>query len=258
MRVVFAPEDSSVEQTHWRTYAVLAHTFLGSCRVVARAATGRLEAADVDHRVQRWCDHVFRLSKTTVRVRGAERLDRTQAHVVLSNHVSLLDIPAVCVTYPGRVRFVAKEELSRVPMFGEAMAAAGIVFVDRSDRAKAIEQLQQTAELFARGTSVWIAAEGSRSRDGRLHPFKKGGFHVALQHGLPIVPCWIQGTLGVLPPDQFGSVTGQTVDVHYGEPVATVGRSVADLPQLMAETRARMLALATAAGAAADVDAASP
>jgi len=258
MRVVYAPTDRHVERTHWRTYAVLGHTFAGSCRVVARALAGRLSAADVDHRVQRWCDHVFRLSKTTVRVWGDQHIDRTQAHVLLSNHVSLLDIPAVCVTYPGRVRFVAKEELRKVPAFGEAMAAAGIVFVDRANRQRAIEQLQQTAELFAEGTSVWIAAEGSRSRDGRLHPFKKGGFHVALHHGLPIVPVWIHGTLDVIPPDQFGSVTGQCVDVFYGEPVPTQGRTTADLAELVAVTRQRMLALARRAGAPADVDAVSP
>jgi len=255
MKVVYAPADRTVEHTRWRTYAVLAHTFLGSSRVVARATLGKLTQADVDHRVQRWCEHVFELSKSTVRVSGVDAIDRTQAHVLLSNHVSLLDIPAVCVTYPGRVRFVAKQELRKVPMFGAAMEAAGIVFVDRGNRQRAIEQLRSAGSLFEQGTSVWVAAEGSRSRDGRLHAFKKGGFHVALQHGLPILPTWIQGTLEVIPPDQWGSVTGQVIDVHYGEPLATAGCSREDLPDLIAETRARMLELARSAGAPADVDA---
>jgi len=256
MRVVFAPEDTEVERTHWRTYLVLAHTFVSSARVVARAAVGMLGQADVDHRIHRWCEAVFGWSKTTVTVAGDERLDRGQAYVLLANHVSLLDVPSVCITFPGRVRFVAKQELRKVPMFGDAMQEAGIVFVDRADRAAAIEALASAEALFAEGTSVWIAAEGSRSRDGRLHPFKKGGFHVALDHGLPIVPVWIQGTLEVLPPDQFQSVSGQTVHVAYGTPIPTAGRSKAELPALMAEVRAAMLELATGSGAREDIDAA--
>lgn len=255
MRVVYEPETVTDEQTHWRTYLVLAHTFLASARVVARAARGGLTASHVDHRMHRWCDRVFGISQTRVTVSGDATLDRRQPYVLLSNHASLLDIPSVCISFPGRVRFVAKEELRKVPMFGMAMEGAGIVFVDRGDRAKAIEQLKGATALFEDGTSLWIAAEGSRSRDGRLHAFKKGGFHVALAAGLPIVPTWIEGTLAVLPPDQFGSVTGRTVHVAYGTPIATAGKTVADLPELMAATREAMVALALASGARADIDA---
>jgi 1-acyl-sn-glycerol-3-phosphate acyltransferase len=258
MRVVFAPDDTTVQRTHWRTYMVLAQTFLASVRVVARASVGGLDQARVDHRIHRWCHQVFGGSKTTVTVSGDEQLDRSQAYVLLSNHVSLLDVPSVCITFPGRVRFVAKVELRKVPMFGEAMHKAGVVFVDRANRAAAIEALRSAEALFDQGTSVWVAAEGSRSRDGRLHDFKKGGFHVALDHGLPIVPTWIQGTLDVLPPDQFESVSGQTVHVAYGEPIPTAGLGKADLPALMARVRASMLELARASGAAPDIDAAAP
>ena len=90
-------------------------------------------------------------------------------------------------------------------------------------------------------------------RDGRLRAFKKGAFHIAVDLGVPIVPTWIQGTLDVIPPDQWKASTGQKVTVAYGEPIETKGRTIADL---LVEVRAAMLKLAHDCGAPADVDAA--
>ncbi len=255
MQWFFPRSTGPVEQTHWRTYLVFAHTFWTSVKVLGSATRGSLTPERVDDHVAQWCERVFRVSHTALGAEGLERVDGSPA-VLLSNHVSLLDIPAVCGTWPGRVRFVAKQELRKVPAFGSAMKASGIVFVDRSDRARAIQQLEAADELLASGTSLWIAAEGGRSRDGRLHAFKKGGFHVALKLQVPIVPIWIQGTLDVIPPDQFASVTDQIVTVHYGEPIPTTGCSTADLPELLDRTRTAMLELARQAGARDDVDAA--
>lgn len=246
-----------VRRSSWRTYVVLAQTLRRSASVVGRSVVRRLTPERADRLMQAWCDDIFDVAKVTLRVRGAERLERTRAYVLLSNHVSLLDTPCVIRSFPGVVRFLSKEELRSVPVFGAALERVGIVFVDRKNLTKAIGQLEGVKSAVQCGTSMWIAAEGTRSRDGRLHPFKKGGFHVAVAVGAPIVPVWIQGTLDVIPPDQWGSVTGQTVTVSYGEPIPTAGKTPADLPALMAETRASMLALAKAAGARADVDAAS-
>jgi 1-acyl-sn-glycerol-3-phosphate acyltransferase len=194
--------------------------------------------------VDRWVRHNFRLSRATLVGEGLEHIEPGQPYVLLSNHRSLLDIPAVCGTFPGRVRFVAKMELRSVPAFGTAMETAGIVFVDRKNRERAIAQLRAARPLIEGGTSLWIAAEGTRSRDGELGPFKKGGFHTALDLQVPILPTWITGTDDVLPPDTFHSVTGQRVTVAYGPPVPTAGCIRDDLPALMAETRQRMLQLA--------------
>lgn len=239
-RVVVDHRGSPVEATTWRTLAVFGHTFSASARVAGRAALGRLTPAHVDRRVARWCDHVFGLSRATLVVEGEERVPVGVSCVLLGNHQSLLDIPAICASFPGRVRFVAKQELRRIPVFGRAMEDAGIVFVDRADRAKAIAQLDAARALVAGGTSVWIAAEGTRSRDGALGPFKKGGFHVARALGAPILPTYVEGTLAVIPPGSLRSVTGQTVTVRYGAPIPTVGRGV---PELQAELRAALEAL---------------
>lgn len=233
-----------VSATTWRTLLVFAHTFSGSTRVAGRAAVGRLGPDDVDRTVRRWCRHVFGVSKTSLAVEGAAHA-AGGPFVLLSNHQSLLDIPAVVTAFPGRLSFVAKQELRAVPMFGRAMEAAGIVFVDRADRAKAIGQLAAARERLREGTSVWIAAEGTRSRDGALGPLKKGGFHVATALGAPILPTWVEGTLRVIPPGSLRSVTGQTVTVRFGPPIPTAGRTV---DALVPEVREALLALAAASG----------
>lgn len=236
--------DSPVARTQWRTYAVLAHTLSASTKIVARAGIGRLRPDNVDRVLKRWCDHIFRLSRATLVADGREHVVPGQPYVLLSNHQSLFDIPAVLTAFPGRLRFVAKQELRRVPVFGKAMAVGGAVFVDRADRERAIDQLKATRQQVEQGTSVWIAVEGTRSRDGTLGAFKKGGFHVAMDLGVPILPTWIQGSLDVIPPDQWASVTGQTVRVAFGAPIPTTGLGRGDLEGLMDRTRIALLGLA--------------
>ena len=245
-RVVFDHRGAPVERTSWRTFAVLAHTLSGSARIVGRGGAGRLRPEHVDRVLRRWCAHTFRLSRTTLVGHGLGNVAPGQPYVVLSNHQSLLDIPALSAAFPGRLRFVAKQELRGVPVFGRAIELAGGVFVDRGDRARAIEQLAAARERLAEGVSVWVAAEGTRARDGRLGPFKKGGFHVALALGVPILPAWVQGTLAVIPPDQWASVTGGRVDVRFGAPIPTAGLGRDELGALMARTRAAIEALAVA------------
>lgn len=244
-----------VRRSHWRTYLVLGHTLSGSLRIVARSTLGRLTQDDVDAVLRRWTRHIFDVSQLTLVAHGVERAQKAKPCVLVCNHVSLLDTPCVVASFPGRVRFVGKIELSRVPVFGKAMKDAGIVFVDRDNRALAIEQLGGAARLFAEGTSLWVAAEGKRSVDGRLRRFKKGAFHVAVEHQVPIVPAWIQGTLDVIPPHQWRSATGQRVTLAYGDAIDTRGKTKDDVPALIDEARARMLALARLCGAPADVDA---
>lgn len=244
MQIAIDNTGAETERTTWRTLAVFAHTISCSARVVALAAVRKATLERVDGVVDRWVGHTFRLSKTTLTVEGLDHIQPGQPYLLLSNHTSLLDIPAVCATFPGPVRFVAKAELRRVPVFGRAMAQAGIIFVDRSDRAGAIRALQAANRLTESGTSLWIAAEGGRSRDGRLGPFKKGPFHTALQLGVPILPTWVEGADNVIPAGSLTSVTGLTVSVAYGTPIETKGRSTEDIGELMALSRDALLALA--------------
>jgi 1-acyl-sn-glycerol-3-phosphate acyltransferase len=240
--VVVDHRGAPVERTRWRTGMVLAHTLSGSARIVGRATLRRLDQDDVDRTVARWCRHVFRLARATVTAQGVEHVVPGQAYVLLSNHTSLIDIPAVLVAFPGRLRFVAKEELGRVPVFGRALREAGVVLVDRGDRARAIGQLEAVRARIGEGTSVWIAATGGRSLPGELGAFKKGGFHVSLQLGVPILPTWIAGASEVIAPSSWASTTGQTLRVAFGPPIPTAGLGRGDLDGLMARAREALLA----------------
>src|SRR5262249_49415142 len=152
---------------------------------------------------------IFDVSQLTLVATGLEHVRGLGGCVLVSHHVSLLDTPCVIGSFPGRIGFIGKIELSRVPVFGEAMKKVGGVFVDRKNLERAIGQLERAKTLVTEGRGLWVAAEGTRSRDGRLRTFKKGAFHVAVALGVPIVPVWIQGTLDVIQPDQWKSTTGQ-------------------------------------------------
>ena len=119
---------------------------------------------------------------------------------------------------PSPTRFVAKQELRRVPILGGAMASSGMVFIDRTDHSRAIQSMNEAAQKIRSGRPVVLFAEGTRSRDGRLHPFKKGPFHLALEAGVPVVPVAISGSWGILRPRSL-VVTPGVVRVQVLEPV---------------------------------------
>jgi 1-acyl-sn-glycerol-3-phosphate acyltransferase len=224
-------------------------TLAASSTIIVRDRLGRLRPDDVDAVLQTWQRRVFAAGDARLVVEGVERYTDAAAptrhpYVVMTNHQSLLDVPTVVATWPGRVRMVGKVELSRVPVWGQAMRAIGIVFVDRGDRTQSLQALEQAKEQLRAGTSIWIAPEGTRHADGELGPLKKGGFHLACALGAPIAPAWIDGTARVIAPDSFGVHTGGTVTIRYGEPIATAGR---DPASLVDEVRAALLALRPAA-----------
>jgi 1-acyl-sn-glycerol-3-phosphate acyltransferase len=254
-RVLVDHRDDRSVSSYWRTYLVLAHTLSGSARIVSRAALGALRPRDVDRVVKRWTDHIFEISKLRLVVKGLENVDGGAPCVMIGHHTSLLDTPCIAASFPGTVRFISKKELRRVPVFGKAMEEAGIVFVDRENLGKAIAQLDGAKTLLQNGTALWVAAEGKRSRDGRLRALKKGAFHIAIDLQVPLVPNWIQGALDVIPPDQWKAQTSQTVTIAYGEPIPTAGKTKDDIPALVEKVRAAMLDLARACGAPANIDA---
>ena len=151
-------------------------------------------------------------------VKGTDRLDPKQSYVFASNHLSYLDIPVLFAAVPHNLHFIAKEPIKYVPFIGWYMIATGMIFVDRSNRKKARESMTRAANLVAKGKNILIFPEGARSRDSALLPFKKGGFVLAQNAKVPVVPIAISGTEKVMKPDEWILRPG-VVAVEIGEPL---------------------------------------
>ncbi|MDA8017607.1 MAG: 1-acyl-sn-glycerol-3-phosphate acyltransferase [Thermoanaerobaculia bacterium] len=169
-----------------------------------------------------------------------EPLDPQQGYVFLANHQSLYDIPALIRGIPGQARFLAKKSLFRIPIFGWALAMGGFVPVDRSDRKASQETFRIAVERLQAGNSLVIFPEETRSRDGELLPFKRGGVLLALKTGYPIVPVGIDGTLEMRHRDSMLAVRPGRVRVRYGKPIDVSGWEVSRSQDLQERVRAEI------------------
>jgi 1-acyl-sn-glycerol-3-phosphate acyltransferase len=215
-------------------------TLAVSLPTMIEAFQGRVTKQACDLRLARWAHNVIRNAHIELEVVGRENLRPGETYLVMSNHQSLYDIPVLfCVLGPN-LRMVAKRELFRLPIFGPALEAGGFIEIDRSNRTAAIRSLKQARDRLAGGTHVWIAPEGTRSRTGRLLPFKKGAFYLAFEAGLPILPVTLRGTRDALPAKGLRSRAGAHVRVvihPHIDPRPYAARGKAGREELMQRVR---------------------
>ncbi len=178
---------------------------------------------------------------------GLENIDPARPYVYMSNHLSHVDAPALALVVPQPLYWVFKKELARIPVFGWALLACGQIMVDRSDPEGSRATLDEAAAGLSGNSSVMIYPEGTRSRDGALQPFKKGGFWMALRAGLPIVPVRVSGSREIVPAGTLVVRPG-TVRVAVLPPIETRGRTPDDIPELMARVREAMVPGTTGPG----------
>ena len=145
-----------------------------------------------------WGRSILWVSRVKVQIKGREHLPSSGAVIFMSNHQSNFDIPVFFSALPVQFRWLAKAELFKIPIFGRAMRGAGYISIDRSDPRSALRSLKKAAANIRNGKSVLIFPEGTRSNDGKLLPFKTGGFSLAIDAGVPIIPLSIQGTRRVM------------------------------------------------------------
>lgn len=156
-----------------------------------------------------------RLAGVKVDVLGRECLDPAQSYVFMCNHVSNLDPPIVVPLIPRRTSVLVKKEVFGIPILARAMHMARLVPVDRSNREAAIASVRAGAEVVRAGVNMTIFPEGTRSRDGRLLPFKKGPFYLAQEAAVPIVPMTILGTYEMMPKGRFGVRPGTATVIFH-------------------------------------------
>jgi 1-acyl-sn-glycerol-3-phosphate acyltransferase len=175
-----------------------------------------------------------RLAGIKIEARGLENLQPSRNYIFMSNHVSNLDPPVFVPSIPGRCSVLIKKEVFRLPIFGRLLRMAEMVPVDRSNREAAIESVRAAEEVLRRGLNMVIFPEGTRSPDGRLLPFKKGPFHMAIEAGVAVIPVTLLGTAECWPKGTWAIRSGKAT-VIFHPPIESSG--FADRDELMAAVR---------------------
>lgn len=214
---------------------VISTLYLGTAAVAVGYITKRQELAHLVGRL--WGNVNLWTAGVSVKVAGMDHINPKTAYVYAANHQSWFDIFAVLGKLPVQFRWLAKEELFRIPVLGQAMASIGYIPINRSDRRKAFESINIAANRVKNGTSVVIFPEGTRSLDGVLQPFKKGGFILAIHSQQPIVPISISGSHRILPKKGDWKIQPGTIHMTIGKPIPIAGLGTRDRDKVIAAVR---------------------
>jgi len=191
----------------WITLALLVRVFSGpEARLPLRMAA------------RCWAPGLLAGAGATLQVEGKERIDWSKPHLFVANHQSVIDICALFRAIPVPLRFLLKEEMKKMPFVGWYAAATGMLFIVRDDRRAGPLMRRQAAAMLARGQSLCLFPEGTRSRSGEVAPFKAGALQSAIDAGVEIVPVALQGAGQVLPAGGFRVRPG-TIRVGFGAPL---------------------------------------
>jgi 1-acyl-sn-glycerol-3-phosphate acyltransferase len=183
-----------------------------------------------------WSGWIMGFAGVRMTVENRAQLQPDQAYVFMANHASAIDIWASFRAVPLRMRMIAKKQLARIPLFGWVMLAGRFVFIDRQNARAARRSIQEAGNRIRGGCSVLIFPEGTRTRDGQLGEFKKGGFHLAMDAGVPIVPIALQGTRALMPRGSLRVKSGN-IKAIIGAPIPTQGLTVQDRSALIEQVR---------------------
>lgn len=210
----------------WVALTLLVGTLIYAPAIIVARMLGVPDSPDsiYDKSMRRWARMAIRAAGVRITVRddsGLSAREGAGGAVYICNHVSWFDVFALAATLP-RYSFVAKEELSRIPLFGVGARAAGVVFLDRGNRKAAFKSYETAAREVQRGRSIVVFPEGTRGHDYHLRPFKKGPFVLAIASQAPIVPTLVHGAREVMPKGAFRITPGEVV-IHFLPCVSTEG-----------------------------------
>lgn len=231
----------------WIVLRTCATTLMYSLRAIVGTSFKKPEQrrAYIDRLCREWSSQLLRYIDLRYTVIGQENLTLTpgKRYIVMTNHSSHYDIPVSFMAIPGSMRMLAKKELYAIPLFGRAMRVAEFLIIDRQNQEQARKDLEKAREKMESGIMLWVAPEGTRSRSGELMPFKKGGFHLAINTGATIIPVGIRNIINVLPPDTTDIHLHQQVEVHIGKPIDASAYGLDQRQALVERVRAQIQAL---------------
>lgn len=190
-----------------------------------------------------WHKQMLKVCGIRVITHGGRKLDKRQQYIFIANHSSYFDIPVIVAGTGRNVRFIAKRELFLIPFMGWGMAAVGHIRIDRTNARKARESLTRAARAIRkRRISLVLFPEGTRSVDGSVGQFKQGGFTLALEAGIGVVPVALIGMRAVLPKHSL-LVRGGTVHLHIGEPITPETLKGLDKKEIAQRVRDEIVAM---------------
>ena len=197
-----------------------------------------------------WGKGILKVCGLKVKVKGVENIDPAKPHIYMTNHQSILDIFALLASIPVDFKFIVKQELMRIPILGFNMRRAGYIGIERDDPRKAVTSMKAAAERISKGASVLIFPEGTRSIDGKLLPFKKGGFNLALKSQCDIIPVTISNSWLLAPKGSWRIKKGE-FHLHFGKPIpvkAYTKRNIAELMDCVREAMSVQMADSSSKG----------
>lgn len=187
-----------------------------------------------------WAWVLLKAAGVGLQVRNQDKIHANRSYIIISNHQSHFDSLALVRTLGIPYRWVAKKELQGIPLFSQALRSLGTVFIDRSDKDTAIDSIHRGIERMPTGVSLIFFPEGTRSDDGTIQTFKKGGFITAFETGWPILPVTVNGSRQVLAKGSLVAHSG-TIEVVVGDPIDTSNFAPDDITGLMETTRETIL-----------------
>jgi 1-acyl-sn-glycerol-3-phosphate acyltransferase len=212
------------------TVGIAITAFMSGCAVAFGFITSD---ENMVHRVGNiWAKMLLAVANTKVEIVGAENVLMGKPQIFMANHQSDFDVLIVLAHLRGQFRWIVKKELFQIPIFGRAMQSAGYIEIDRKDREKAMMSIDRAAMKIREGKSVMSFPEGTRSKDGKIKPFKHGMFYLAIKSGVPIVPISIIGAGEIMPKRSLHIKPGR-ITLVIDKPIDVSGYSIENRQELI-------------------------
>jgi len=228
---------------YWIAFMTGVYTLWSCIKIIIGSFVVKNYRPYIDRIMSKWASRLLGLIRVTTRVTGKENIpvkgDRPV--IVMCNHSSLYDIPIAINALNTSFRFVAKRELFALPIFGSAIEKAEFISIDRHNREQAVKDLQRAKDKMLDGITLWMAPEGTRSKDGRLAKFKRGGFHIAIDTKAIIIPIAIKEIHKVQAGDELKLYLNQEIEVVICPPVDAQEYDLDRRKELVEKVREKML-----------------
>lgn len=236
-------KQAGILRFYWVAFMTGVYTLWSCTKIIIGSFIVKNYRPYIDRIMTKWARRLLRLIGVTTKVIGIENIPKKGERpvIVMCNHSSLYDIPIAINALDTSFRFVAKRELFRLPIFGAAIRRAEFVSIDRKNKEQALKDLDDAKAKMLDGITLWMAPEGTRSKDGKLSKFKRGAFHIAIDTKALIVPIAVKDIHKVQAGDDLRLYLNQEIEVEICKPVDAANYDDSNRKELVDKVRGQML-----------------